>query len=392
MNENNNIQNSNTTQTPQSTEKASGFDIRTMNSYRVYKDMESESPKQTQAPSIPSPFYAQSVNGGAYYTPSQPTQDEATAQKEFRRAARKRFSYVALSIVGMYFIYYFVAMIAMSVALALSGASELSTTASMIIGTLSLALVGFPVTFLLLLPKKSEPITEKGKMSFPKLLGFLATTFTAMYTGAFMGSTVSGILGVLLGKTSSEIVAGGLEGVPIYMVIIFTCIFPGIFEELIFRKLLIDKTRQFGNFGAVVFSSIAFGIFHGNFEQFFYATLIGFLFGYVYVRTGKIIYSMILHATINFFGSAFIMLIENNEIIMTIYGFVIVAVWVVGLIVFICDIVDNCSKLKLDKGIQAVGGNAIVKSAFLNVGSIVFLIVFAFEFVLVTLQTFGIIS
>ena len=42
-----------------------------------------------------------------------------------------------------------------------------------------------------------------------------------------------------------------------------------------FRKLLIDRIVPFGQRVAVVVSGLAFGLFHGNFYQFFYAFSLG---------------------------------------------------------------------------------------------------------------------
>ena len=47
-----------------------------------------------------------------------------------------------------------------------------------------------------------------------------------------------------------------------------------------------------------------FGLFHGNFTQFFYAAALGLLFAWVYIRTGKIIHTIAMHFMLNFWGSA----------------------------------------------------------------------------------------
>ena len=72
-----------------------------------------------------------------------------------------------------------------------------------------------------------------------------------------------------------------------------------IFEELIFRKILIDRTIQYGQVLSILLSGIMFGLFHGNFQQFFFATLIGMLFALVYIRTGRIRYTIFLHMCVN---------------------------------------------------------------------------------------------
>ena len=81
-------------------------------------------------------------------------------------------------------------------------------------------------------------------------------------------------------------------------------IIPAIFEELLFRKFMIDRTLRHGEFVSCALSGIMFGIWHGNFQQFFFAFFLGVLFAFVYIRTGRIIYTMILHGSLNLITSS----------------------------------------------------------------------------------------
>ena len=72
-----------------------------------------------------------------------------------------------------------------------------------------------------------------------------------------------------------------------------------ITEEWIFRKLLMDRLNRLGDAAAIGYSALLFGLFHGNLRQFFYAFGIGLVFGYIYVRTGKLRYTILLHMLIN---------------------------------------------------------------------------------------------
>jgi hypothetical protein len=42
-----------------------------------------------------------------------------------------------------------------------------------------------------------------------------------------------------------------------------------------------------------------FGLFHGNFQQFFFASFVGMLFAFVFIRTGRVIYTILMHMTVN---------------------------------------------------------------------------------------------
>ena len=54
---------------------------------------------------------------------------------------------------------------------------------------------------------------------------------------------------------------------------------------------------------AILLSGFMFDLFHKNLQQFIYATVIGIIFAYIYIRTGRLRYSIILHMLINFMGS-----------------------------------------------------------------------------------------
>jgi membrane protease YdiL (CAAX protease family) len=90
---------------------------------------------------------------------------------------------------------------------------------------------------------------------------------------------------------------------PLYIIILVAVIIGPIVEELIFRKILMDKLGAYGDRVAILVSAIAFGVFHGNLSQMFYATAIGATLAYVYSKTGKLRYPIIIHMVINFLGS-----------------------------------------------------------------------------------------
>ena len=85
--------------------------------------------------------------------------------------------------------------------------------------------------------------------------------------------------------------------------VVFLVILGPIFEEWMFRKQLIDHTRKYGEKTAILLSGLAFGLFHMNLFQFFYAFLLGVMFGYIYMRTSKLRYSTAMHMIINFNGA-----------------------------------------------------------------------------------------
>ena len=109
-------------------------------------------------------------------------------------------------------------------------------------------------------------------------------------------------IGVLIGNFPAFIVPietmdFGWNSVPMWILAIVVA---PIFEELIFRKLVLDRIGSFGETPAVLCSALIFGLAHQNAGQFFLAFLLGILFARIYLHTGKIVYTMLLHFMINF--------------------------------------------------------------------------------------------
>ena len=110
---------------------------------------------------------------------------------------------------------------------------------------------------------------------------------------------VSLINGEAINNPVQDIIASS----KLWIIFIATVIIAPIGEELVFRRLVIDRTRRYGEGIAILVSALAFALFHMNLYQFFYAFLLGALFALIYVKTGRLIYTILLHAIVNFNGS-----------------------------------------------------------------------------------------
>lgn len=76
-------------------------------------------------------------------------------------------------------------------------------------------------------------------------------------------------------------------------------ILPAICEELIFRGLVLRSLLVKGEMFAVLVSSAAFSLFHGNPDQTLYQFALGFVMAYAVIRSGSIISAMIIHFASN---------------------------------------------------------------------------------------------
>lgn len=120
-----------------------------------------------------------------------------------------------------------------------------------------------------------------------------------MYAGNLIGTTLSTLLS---GGTAENAVADlAMDSNPLK--ILFAVILAPILEEFLFRKQIIDRTRRYGEKTAALLSALTFGLLHQNLFQFFYAFGLGLVFAYIYLRTGRLRYTIIYHGIINFMGS-----------------------------------------------------------------------------------------
>lgn len=152
--------------------------------------------------------------------------------------------------------------------------------------------VGF-VLMRLVLPK-GKPI-EKKNLSLGRFLLIALLCFGVWGVGAALGN-LSSFFGAELESLFSVEVLG--KNILPYLIYAVVC--APIFEELAFRKVLLDGLHEWHEGYAAVVSGLLFGLMHGNHMQFFLAFFIGLIFAMVYQRTGRVVYTMLLHGMINF--------------------------------------------------------------------------------------------
>lgn len=89
-------------------------------------------------------------------------------------------------------------------------------------------------------------------------------------------------------------------------------VMPAIFEELFFRKSLIDLSKNFGDKFAVVFSSFVFAVSHLNSSQAIFAFFMGLVLGTLYLKTRTMKYNCLLHFINNGYAAIAAILLYNE--------------------------------------------------------------------------------
>ena len=143
--------------------------------------------------------------------------------------------------------------------------------------------------------------------------GFLALMFSLGSGYLFSYGTIAlvSLLERLLGQTSTNVVSNIESALPpLASVLAFAVVAP-VAEEFIFRRLLLDRIRIFGDGAAILIGGAAVGLFHGNLNQTFYAFALGAVFTAIVLMTNRIRYTIAIHMFIN--GISVLSTFENAQ-------------------------------------------------------------------------------
>ena len=221
-------------------------------------------------------------------------------------------------------------------------------------------------------------------------LGFKTTAkiFLMMYTVTSVINQIGAAITKTApaGETTQLELISKMQTTKLPVGIMIPVIFGPVLEELIFRKLMLDRTRGYGEKTAIIFSAICFGLFHGNLTQFLYAACAGLFLGYVYCKTGNVLHTMLMHMLLNATSSAILLVIPVLENLhsegavlaiiglvvmvillglMTVSGFILLIRWIKG------------KKFQFDESMpEFIPQGEILKTVYLNPGVI---ILFAIE-------------
>ena len=149
----------------------------------------------------------------------------------------------------------------------------------------------------------AQKIEERKMTAGQWIIAFLMC-YGLMYAGNLIGTALTFGIGMVKGTgVDNPLVSTVMQLNPWVTFIIAVLIAPTA-EELLFRKFLTERIVKYGELAAVLASGLFFRLFHGNLNQFSYAFLLGLFLGFIYVKTGKLRYTIGLHMAINFIGSS----------------------------------------------------------------------------------------
>jgi hypothetical protein len=100
------------------------------------------------------------------------------------------------------------------------------------------------------------------------------------------------------GVTDSNVNAMAVQ-TPLWMLLLYSVVLAPLFEEWMYRKLLVDRMSRYGALPAVLVSGVAFALSHGNLTQAVPSLLAGMILACVYLVTGRMSCTVGLHAAFN---------------------------------------------------------------------------------------------
>ena len=142
--------------------------------------------------------------------------------------------------------------------------------------------------------KLTEIIPFK-KVKFSTALGLFLVGFFALAIGGMLSDVV-----LILFPTSIKVLEASQSADPtnaaeMVALVLYSAAIPALVEEFVFRGVMLNSLRRYGDTLAIWFSAIMFALVHGNILQISVALPAGVFLGYLTVCSGNIWVSVALH-------------------------------------------------------------------------------------------------
>lgn len=177
----------------------------------------------------------------------------------------------------------------------------LNANITLLVSIIPMYLIGMPALIFLvrLVPGKG---VERRRMGAGRFMVSAIMCFALVYLFNMLGSLITVLISLLKGGAVDNVVANMTASVSMWLILLYMVVCAPIMEEIVFRKMIVERTVRYGQGVAVVVSGLMFGLFHGNLNQFAYAFMLGMFLAFLYVKTGNIRITIALHMMINFVG------------------------------------------------------------------------------------------
>ena len=265
--------------------------------------------------------------------------------------------------------------------------------------------VGFPLCLLIMqlvpsFPPRPRADDPAARMTPKRWISIFIMGIPLMYAGSILGNLTADSLSN--GNYSNILESMYADPTPASMLIdaVITVLMAPIVEEIVFRKMIIDRLHRYGEALAIGVSAMLFALMHANPYQFFYTLAWGAMWAYIYLRTGKIQYTIWLHMAVNFMGGVvptvlsliagdegslviddqqsakdqFSELMHSGGVVYVIYGLFILGLVIAGIVMW----VRNRKKIELRPADWQLVPGIAARTAWLNVGMMLFVVLTVF--------------
>ena len=164
---------------------------------------------------------------------------------------------------------------------------------------------------------------------------------------------------MISGNSSSYLPSTYFELIAAVFVI---AVIPAIFEEFLFRGIVVGSMSEFNSKAAIAFSAIMFAFMHADLYSFIGYVIMGIILASLVRRTGSVYTAMIFHFTNN--TTALILGFFNDELIyMPVFT---ISLFAVGVIIFAASYVLFASVTKKPKNICLMKTGSLLGQSFVN--------------------------
>ncbi len=159
-----------------------------------------------------------------------------------------------------------------------------------------LLIFGIPIVFYCLVSKQRlRDIVPHEPLSFKNIV---LVIFIALFSIPLM-LWVGTITDFFVEDTFSDVVDDMVNGYSTGFIIAAIAVMPGVFEELMFRGVIMTGFKRKGVIKSTLVAALYFGIMHLSLTQLFYAAAVGVILGILVHYSNSIYSSMLAHFVIN---------------------------------------------------------------------------------------------
>lgn len=248
---------------------------------------------------------------------------------EYEATLKKSSKAIAFSIFPCFLIFVF-QLVLSSYANDLISLFSVSTAAEAYVFEIVLYLlyIGLPFLFAFYIFKKKCTVVDKISRPYPKRpLLYIVGTVGFCYIITFILNIIVDALDLLPASATAVVANSPTEIILCYAMY---AIIPAFLEEWGFRGLILKNLLPFGKRGAIIISSILFGIAHQNPVNAIFATVFGALLGICYEYTRSLKLPILIHFLNNAISVTVSLLSVTDKYVLQIGAFMI-AMMAVGI-------------------------------------------------------------